>query len=130
MKSFKVHKHPALGYKAIKIGFSWPAFFFSYFWLLVSKLWRYSILIIGSFICLVIIETVIEQSPESGLQAIAYLVIALGYFFVWMVAAFKGNEWLEKDFIDKGFILISSVDAKTKEAAIAFVAENSKIDSE
>ncbi len=27
MKTFKVYKHPTLGYDTVKVGFSWPVFF-------------------------------------------------------------------------------------------------------
>jgi len=36
MKRFNVYKHPTLGTDAVKIGFSWPAFFFGLFWMLVQ----------------------------------------------------------------------------------------------
>ncbi|MDG1004701.1 MAG: DUF2628 domain-containing protein [Emcibacteraceae bacterium] len=129
MKSFKVYEHPTLGYKAIKTGFSWPAFFFQYFWLFYSKLWWYSFLIFGSFSCLAAIEGMIMIGQPAGF-AIAHFIIVIGYFLVWLVPAFKGNGWLEKNSIDKGFIFISSVDAKTKEAAISGFANKTNNSNE
>ena len=39
MKQYKVFKHPAGSIEAVKQGWSWPAFFFSFIWAMVKKMW-------------------------------------------------------------------------------------------
>ena len=34
MKVFTVYKHEANGYEAVKVGFSWPALIFHFWWML------------------------------------------------------------------------------------------------
>ena len=41
MKTFQVYKHPIAGIEAIKVGFSFPAFFFGWIWMFIKKLWGY-----------------------------------------------------------------------------------------
>jgi len=38
MKIYEVYQHPVKGYAAVKIGFSWPGFFFGIIWALIKKL--------------------------------------------------------------------------------------------
>jgi hypothetical protein len=45
MKTFKVFRHPTLGFQAVKEGFSWPGFFFGPIWAFAKKLWGYAFLI-------------------------------------------------------------------------------------
>lgn len=43
MRTFRVYAHPTRGSEAVKVGFSWPAFWFGGFWMLAKKLWGYAI---------------------------------------------------------------------------------------
>ena len=36
MKTFQVYKHPIAGIEAIKVGFSFPAFFFGWIWMFIK----------------------------------------------------------------------------------------------
>ena len=94
MKTFKVYQHPVTGYEAVKVGFSWPAFFVGFIWMLVKKLWGIAGLWFVFYIVLSIIETVTDEAgSEPGLPAIVYLILVGGYFAVWLIPGFKGNEW-------------------------------------
>ena len=63
MKTFNVYKHPTQGIEAVKIGFSWPAFFFGIIWMLVKKLWGLAGMWFAAYIVLSLIESVTDQSP-------------------------------------------------------------------
>ena len=72
MKTFNVYKHPTQGIEAVKIGFSWPAFFFGIIWMLVKKLWGLAGAWFAVYIVLSLIEKVTDQSGEGGAQALVY----------------------------------------------------------
>jgi hypothetical protein len=42
MRHFLVYQHPEFGEEAAKVGFSWPALFFSIIWMMVKKLWMWA----------------------------------------------------------------------------------------
>lgn len=54
MKRYEVFEHPTLGHEAVKRGWSWPAFFFSWIWACVKGLWGLGLLTIGTVILLMI----------------------------------------------------------------------------
>ncbi|MBP8812264.1 MAG: DUF2628 domain-containing protein [Laribacter sp.] len=124
MKTFNIYKHPTQGIEAIKVGFSWPAFFFGFFWMLVKKLWGLAGAWFAAYVIFFLIEKVTDQSGEGGAQAIIYLLLAAGYFALWLVPAFKGNKWREENLSKRGYEQLTSVQAETPDAAVAQAAKS------
>lgn len=122
MKQFRVFRHPTLGLEAVKVGVSWPAFFFTFVWMLVKKLWGWAGLWIGGAIVLAIFEKVAESSPEGGAQILLYLIVAAGWFVLALVPLFKGNIWRETNLRARGYEMVSTVEAETSDAAVAQAA--------
>lgn len=122
MSTFNVYKHPTLGFEAIKVGFSWPAFFFGIFWMLVKRLWGLFGLWLGVYIVCSLIESVTDQSQESGAQALVYVILSAAYFALWLIPGFKGNKWREENLSNRGYALLNSVQAETPDAAVAQLA--------
>lgn len=126
MKTFEVYKHPTIGYEAVKVGFSWPAMFVTFIWMLVKKLWGLAGLWFVFYIVLSMIETVADEAgSEPGLQGVVYLVLSVAYFAMALVPGFKGNEWRRNNLRKRGFEMIQKVEAETPEAATASVAKSS-----
>lgn len=123
MKTFSVYKHPIQGIEAVKVGFSWPAFFFGFFWMLVKKLWGLAGAWFVAYVVLSLIETVTDQSGEGGTQALVYLILIAGYFALWLVPAFKGNKWREENLLKRGYEILTTVQAETPDAAVAQAAK-------
>lgn len=120
MKTFKVFRHPTLGYQAVKIGFSCPGFFFSMIWAFVKKLWGHGLAIIGVFIILTLIEKAFESEksldPDAG--TLLMILFQLG---VYIFVGIKGNEWRESNLQRRGFEFIDTVHTDTPDAAIGKV---------
>ena len=85
------------GFEAVKVGFSWPALFFGILWMMYKKLWLFAGIIITLFFLLSLIETVIIQSQNSGIQVTINLFLIIFYFVLWFLPAFKGNKWRENN---------------------------------
>ncbi|SFI39621.1 DUF2628 domain-containing protein [Nitrosomonas sp. Nm34] len=130
MKTFNVYKHPTYGIEAVKVGFSWPAFFFGFFWLLVKKLWGLAGLWFAAYIVFALIETVTGQSGEGDAQALVYLILAAGYFALWLIPAFKGNKWRQENLSKRGYEQLATIQAETPDAAIAQVAKLATVQAE
>jgi len=45
-RTFEVLKHPLKGLEAVKRGFSWPAFLFTWIWAVVNRLWLLGIVFV------------------------------------------------------------------------------------
>jgi len=123
MRTFNVYKHPTQGIEAVKVGFSWPALFFGVIWMLVKKLWGVAGAWVAAYIVLSLIERVTDQSEEDGAQALVYLILAAGYFTLWLVPAFKGNRWREENLSSHGYEKSKTVQAETPDAAVAQAAK-------
>jgi hypothetical protein len=124
MKSFRVYRHLTQGYEAVKLGFSWPAFFLGVIWMLVKRLWGVAGLWFLAYVGLFLLEAVTDAaSSEPGAQALGYLMLVAGYFALWFVPAFKGNSWRVANLAKRGYELVGEVVAETPEAAVAKVTK-------
>jgi Protein of unknown function (DUF2628) len=116
MKIFKVFKHPVLGYRAVKVGFSWPGFLFPAIWLLIKKLWWQALIVISSVILLTSIEIYFDN-PETSVMV---LILEFG---VYILVGVNGNEWCGANLQAHGFELLDTLQAKTPHAAIGKIAQ-------
>jgi hypothetical protein len=123
LKTFKVYKHPTQGFEAVKVGFSWPAFWFGIIWMFVKNLWGLAGLWVAGYTVLFLVEIVATQSQKSGEQALVFLLVSAGYFALWLVPAFRGNNWREENLSKRGYELISTVQTETPDAAIGKLAK-------
>lgn len=110
MKQYKVFKHPSGTAEAVKQGWSWPAFFFSFVWAIVKKQWALGILVF--FYVLVEDFFLGEVGVSEGLLILIRLIISL-------VFGAKGNSWREKNLISRGYQLSDAVYAANHIDALA-----------
>ena len=89
MSSYKVVKHPTLGYQAIKQGFNIFAFLFSFIWAAFKGLWQKALLLFIVILVLVSFENGIRlEGSETGL----ILTILVQLAFVIYVGR-NANHW-------------------------------------
>jgi hypothetical protein len=114
IKTFKVFKHPTLGYQAVKVGFSWPGLLFSGIWLLLKRLWGYALVFLSITMVLSLVEAGFEKEENvAGMMLMLWLEIGM-YIFVGV----KGNDWYAASLQKREFELIDTVEAETPGAAI------------
>jgi uncharacterized membrane protein required for colicin V production len=119
MNTFRVYKHPAQGFEAVKEGFSWPALFFGPLWLLFKQLWLFAVAWITASVILSSIEGISDEvGMASGPMTMVYLLVAGGYLALWLIPAFKGNSWRAKNLLKRGYTLVRTVQAKTPDSAV------------
>lgn len=125
MHQFKVYKHPVRGYEAVKIGFSWPAFFFGLFWTLAKRLWGCALAWFAALLVLAIVDVLLGMAiarmgaSESVLVAVLVLFLSFGVLSLYLVSGFKGNQWREANLEKRGYDYLGSMHAETPDAAIA-----------
>ena len=118
IKTFNVYHHPMYGFEAVKVGFSWPALFFGILWMMYKKLWLFAGIIITLFFLLSLIETMIIQSQNSGIQVTINLFLIIFYFVLWFLPAFKGNKWRENNLSNLGYELVGTMQTTNPNLAI------------
>ena len=105
MKQFSIFQHPTLGYEAVKNGWSWPAFLFTWIWAFIKRLF-----LIGWLVLLLVMALSSIPAPEVWLVGNLIISIAMGA---------KGNELQVKRLRASGYEEVATVAATTPDAAVA-----------
>ncbi len=124
MKTFNIYTHSSLPPEAVKVGFSWPAFFFGVFWMAVKDLWGHAAGYVALYVALNFFENLIKETGRGMVAGVIMLMIAAGYFALALVPAFKGNSWREADLVKRNFKFKEALLADSPEAALAAVSDN------
>ena len=128
MNTYKIFKHPAQGIKAVKNGFSWPAFFLFPIWFIYKKLGQELIRIIVFIGSLwgVIITFLAAYNYLANNSPIDYAPTICGVFgfIMGIIYCFKANELYASRLQELGYELISTVEAQTISSAIGMVTKN------
>jgi|TARA_Y100000310_G_scaffold254823_1_gene261999 hypothetical protein len=109
---YSVYKNPQNNYKAVKLGWSHPGFFFGIFWCLAKQLWK----------------------PAGILFAILFVFGATGFIHIDVIVTFgsmiwmgsSGNNLYAQGLEDRGYDLLTIVNAKTPDGAIAQYFKDTK----
>jgi hypothetical protein len=113
MKQYKVYKHPSGAIEAVKQGWSWPAFLFSFIWAIVKKMWA-----IG--IGLLVLSLIFISMVGAG----ADLLINIVSVMVSIVFGIYGNYWWEKNLESRGYEMKKTITAANPGDAIAQFTES------
>lgn len=121
MTTFNLYKHPTQGIEAVKSGFSWPAFFFGVVWMVVKKLWVLAVVWFVAYVVFAFLGTSMTPSLEGTGAVINDAISTAGQAALWLVPAFMGNKWREKNLAMRGYEQLTTVEAESPEDAIALV---------
>ncbi len=105
MKKFSILQHSTLGYEAVKNGWSWPAFLFTWIWAFVKRLY-----LIGWIVLVAAIAVSSIPIPE---------VWFVGEVVVSLLMGSKGNELRLNRLRASGYEQVASVEARTPDGAMA-----------
>ncbi|MBE2896274.1 DUF2628 domain-containing protein [Pasteurellaceae bacterium HPA106] len=118
MKQFKIYENTLTGeIEAVKQGWSWSAFIFTWIWAFVKKLW----LIGAGFLTASIIISIILQSTENESLLLVIFIVNIA---LWIFIGVKGNEWREANLLGKGFTQQQIIMANNPTLAIAQYVKN------
>lgn len=113
MKKYKIFIHPSGATEAVKQGWSWPAFLFSFVWAMVKKMWAIGI---GLFILSVIFISMVGTGADLLINIISIIVS--------VVFGMYGNSWREKNLESRDFEIKGTVTAANPEEAIALLIKS------
>jgi hypothetical protein len=117
MKVFTVHRRPWMPDSApggvedvvfVKEGFSWPAFFIPFIWLIVKRMWLILVLTIAAFVGIFALAAA-QVMPEA-------LLVPLGFAFN-LFFGLEGNGLRRWTLRRRGYEEVAAVTARNIEAA-------------
>jgi hypothetical protein len=120
MKQYKIYKHPIGTTVAVKLGWSWPAFFFDAFWAIVKKMWGFGI---GFFMLSLVLGTMLgfAGAGQAG-EGFLYLVS----FIMKFIFGTYGNSWLIDELESRGYEHLDTVTAANRDGALALFLKTQK----
>ncbi len=121
MKRFDVYVHPNHGLQAVKLGFSWPACFFTFLWAFFKQMWGVAFGILGVFLVLSLLEALFNHEG----RAVGSFLIFTSQLAAFVIIGWKGNEWRRRNLERRGFRRFTHVYADTPDQAIDAAAHES-----
>jgi signal peptidase I len=124
MKVYEIYEHPERGRKAVKVGFSWPGFFFNYIWALTKRLW------LGFAIYIVLVLWVefyrgIPGAPSNLILSVGTMATGL---LVLSAYGIYGNRWIARSLIRRGYSLVSKIMGRSRGDALRRFEESSEVE--
>ena len=102
---YSILQHATLGYEAVKNGWSWPAFLFTWMWAFVKRLF-----LIGWIVLLLWMALSSVPIPEAWF---------VGQLIISIVMGAKGNELRSNRLRASGYEEVATVEATTPDGALA-----------
>ena len=113
MKHYRIFEHPAGNIEAVKLGWSWPAFFFPVIWALFKKMWWLGGCVFAfSFLAFLLPDEALYES--AILDVIAVIEIVLRFIF-----GVNGNRWRENNLQSRGYDYKETRTAENPDGATA-----------
>lgn len=104
---YAIYKSPTGATEAIKKGWSWPGFFFTWIWAFVKNLY-----IVGAVVLGIGVLALVNPYVEAAFAIIVGFVVGA-----------KGNEARQNNLLKKGFQFRCKISALTPEGALALFAQ-------
>lgn len=119
MKQYKIFKHPSGAIETVKQGWSWPAFFFTFIWVFVKKMWKLGVGAVAAFFILGIVLGIagVDIDVNYTISNILGIIIAI-------VLGMKGNDLREKNILSRGYTFKDTVTASNADGATALFFTN------
>ena len=108
MPKYRILSNDAGDLRAVKIGFSWPAFILNLIWLVANGLWIGAVLVFVLIVGgLLLFGAAAQESPGPAAGAIA----VVGELTLLLFLGFRGNDWLAAHLESHGYTLRETLEA-------------------
>ncbi|WP_158774070.1 DUF2628 domain-containing protein [Cobetia sp. L2A1] len=114
MATFSILEHPLHGPRAVKQGWSWPAFFFGVFWALYKRIWMLAACLFG----FIVLSSMLIPATMEGQLISNVLFLGLN-----LTISLKGNQWYASLLETQGYQYQMQVEARNPNEALARSAE-------
>src|SRR6185369_13361939 len=110
-REFEIFVKASAASVAVKRGFSWPGFFFTWLWAFTRKLWLPGGLLLLAGVVITLLSLTLLRNN-------AILCIPLG-LIVSFIVGLRGNSWRSKQLEDDGYAFSGLVVARSAASAVA-----------
>lgn len=125
MRSFNVYERSDGNCKAVKNGWSWPAFFFGSIWAICMQIWLVGLLLLPVELFLNFLLSTTDQIQRGASGSYAETTSIIGGVIAVVVLSIRitfgasGNKWKRKRLGRAGYALKKTLDARSKKDAIS-----------
>ena len=121
MKTYAVYEKSENDRVAVKVGFCWPGCIWSLAWLLCARLWERAGFFWGSVLIIQLITVPMLSDNDTGPFG-ALIQLCAGVAIAWFVGS-CGNEWRCTNLRARGFKHVVTLEAESKDEALAKLRE-------
>lgn len=111
LREFEIFSKSSSPTVAVKRGFSWPGFLFTWVWALSRRLWVHGAVLVGIGILISV--------PDLVFRAANPLLFGFPGLIVMAVVGVRGNSWRSKKLERDGYEFVGLVEARSPAAAVA-----------
>lgn len=129
MRTYRVFKHPSRGFRAVKVGCSYPALFFGLIWMFFKNLWVHAVLWLVFAVGLSLFGSWVNSRAMAGpvaftneIDVLYGFLVLMGYLALLFVPYYFGNGWVRHNLARQGFVSIGEIRAPNPAAAEAQLA--------
>ena len=115
IKQYKIFVNSNGNYKAVKQGWSWPAFFFCHIWAIIKRMWA---IFLGLFIWRFVFAYISSYSDTR------FFIIYIISFIINIVCGIYGNKWVEDSLYKRKYDFKETIKATNKKEAILLYIKN------
>ena len=121
MKQYKMFENEVGRREAVKQGWSWPAFLFTFIWPFVKRLYVAGAIVLGGVIVVVLLSWKADELFAMGDKSARSLdhVCESARWVIMVLLGVNGNELREKNLLQRGYILRGVVAAHSPSEALA-----------
>lgn len=127
MKIYKVYGNLNGNTEAVKMGWSWSAFFFTWVWALGKRIWILTTLTTAALVLSLVLGFIaVAIEPEFAKKlSLEFLLIYAGYWALGFSAlmGFNGNQWYENKLLTRGYRFQAIIMADNSKEAITFYSK-------
>ena len=117
MTLYNIYTRADSKHEVIKVGFSWPGFFFTWIWAFVKGLWTPGLLVLLANFPVLILGFLLTHPAEQAVLDLLFFPIQLT-ISLWL--GFFGNKYREQSMGRRGYTLaLSNLEAWNTEHATA-----------
>lgn len=127
MKMYKVYGNLNGNIEAVKMGWSWSAFFFTWVWAVGKRIGMLTTLTTATLVLSLVLSLIaVAIMPEFAAKlSLEFLLIYAGYLALGFSAlmGLNGNQWYENKLLTRGYRFQAMIMADNSKEAIAFYSE-------
>jgi len=118
LPNYRILSNNAGDFRAVKIGFSWPAFSLNLIWLVANGLWIGAVLVFVLIVGgLLLFGAAAQESPGP-----AGAITVVGELTLLFFLGFRGNDWLAAHLESRGYKLRQTLEAPNFPEALRLAA--------